>query len=168
MAIQYPGGRPAPGADSSAGSPTAPVMVKKVMSRDRLNFAITVSVDERTIWTGRTGGPIRNPDFHEGQMLIELASALEETVEKFKTMLQLHADPMGWMSSMGIFFEPRLFGTVSDPALDGAAARLMALTGSAADLPDGPVHDENDRRDSDQGWGDSVAERLPVNEQEGC
>jgi hypothetical protein len=165
MSIHYPGAGPTTSAESAAGPSTGPIVAKKVTSRERLNLAIIVSVDERTIWTGRTGGPIRNPDFHEGQMLIELASALEEAVENFKSMLQLHADPIGWVSSMGIFCEAQLHEALIDPPLVDASA--IAVTGSAADLPDGPVLDENDRRDSDQGWHDSVAERIPLHDQEG-
>lgn len=71
-------------------------------------------------------------------MLTELASRLEETVEKFKTMLQLYADPEGWMSSIGIFFEPQLREALNDPLLDDAAARVVAVAGSTADLRDEP------------------------------
>ena len=68
----------------------------------RLTLDLVVYVDDRAIWDGRTGGSIRNPEFHEGRMLTELAPFLETELDKLQTLLMLRADPFGWMKSQGI------------------------------------------------------------------
>jgi hypothetical protein len=82
----------------------------------RLTLDLVVYVDDLAIWDGHTGGSIRNPDFHEGRMLTELAPFLEWELDKLMTMLRLRADPFGWMKSQGIVMAPPLADAPTDAA----------------------------------------------------